>query len=164
MPNSGLDTLPSPNTPLPSLVEVSACKPSYNKTTPLKLFFCSTDKAHNEKFGWVLSLDTLKKLFKSLADAVDIVQAAQVCFDKQDKIMREFNFVLYSFNQGKEVFEYLREKNQMHKVGSNSEERNLSERVASQHGISRNKTDSFRSKLATKTMTQSCMPIIHSIE
>ncbi|TBT97405.1 hypothetical protein CWI37_2288p0010 [Hamiltosporidium tvaerminnensis] len=29
MQNSGLDTLPSPNTPHPSSVEVSACEPSY---------------------------------------------------------------------------------------------------------------------------------------
>ncbi|KAK1349639.1 hypothetical protein LUQ84_001292 [Hamiltosporidium tvaerminnensis] len=35
--SSGLDTLPSPNTPVPSSVEVSACKPSYDMTSPCTL-------------------------------------------------------------------------------------------------------------------------------
>ncbi|TBT98339.1 hypothetical protein CWI36_2432p0020, partial [Hamiltosporidium magnivora] len=34
MQNSGLDTLPSPNAPVPSSVEVSACEPSYDMTSP----------------------------------------------------------------------------------------------------------------------------------
>ncbi|TBU06777.1 hypothetical protein CWI38_2509p0010, partial [Hamiltosporidium tvaerminnensis] len=75
MQNSGLDTLPSPNAPVPSSVEVSACDPSYDMTSPCTLaipegnrlmalrtifdsvtadpkewprivFFCSTDKLH----------------------------------------------------------------------------------------------------------------------
>ncbi|TBU08275.1 hypothetical protein CWI38_2283p0010 [Hamiltosporidium tvaerminnensis] len=37
MQNSGLDTLPSPNTPVPSSVEVSACEPSYDMTSPCTL-------------------------------------------------------------------------------------------------------------------------------
>ncbi|KAK1347804.1 hypothetical protein LUQ84_002785 [Hamiltosporidium tvaerminnensis] len=37
MQNSGLDTLPSPNAPVPSSVEVSACEPSYDMTSPCTL-------------------------------------------------------------------------------------------------------------------------------
>ncbi|KAK1349275.1 hypothetical protein LUQ84_001456 [Hamiltosporidium tvaerminnensis] len=37
MQNSGLDTLPSPNIPLPSSVEVPACEPSYDMTNPCTL-------------------------------------------------------------------------------------------------------------------------------
>ncbi|KAK1347532.1 hypothetical protein LUQ84_003067 [Hamiltosporidium tvaerminnensis] len=37
MQNSGLDTLPSPNTPVPFSVEVSACEPSYDMTSPCAL-------------------------------------------------------------------------------------------------------------------------------
>ncbi|KAK1347624.1 hypothetical protein LUQ84_002889 [Hamiltosporidium tvaerminnensis] len=37
MQNSGLDTLPSPNTLVPSSVEVSACEPSYDMTSPCTL-------------------------------------------------------------------------------------------------------------------------------
>ncbi|TBU17347.1 hypothetical protein CWI38_0287p0010 [Hamiltosporidium tvaerminnensis] len=37
MQNSGLDTLPSPNAPVPSSVEVSACEPSYDMTNPCTL-------------------------------------------------------------------------------------------------------------------------------
>ncbi|KAK1348345.1 hypothetical protein LUQ84_002350 [Hamiltosporidium tvaerminnensis] len=37
MQNSGLDTLPSPNAPVPSSVEVSACEPSYYMTNPCAL-------------------------------------------------------------------------------------------------------------------------------
>ncbi|TBU10673.1 hypothetical protein CWI38_1617p0010, partial [Hamiltosporidium tvaerminnensis] len=37
MQNSGLDTLPSPNAPVPSSVEVSACDPSYDMTNPCTL-------------------------------------------------------------------------------------------------------------------------------
>ncbi|TBU10513.1 hypothetical protein CWI38_1708p0010 [Hamiltosporidium tvaerminnensis] len=36
MQNSGLDTLPSPNAPVPSSVEVSACEPSYDMTSSCK--------------------------------------------------------------------------------------------------------------------------------
>ncbi|TBU08007.1 hypothetical protein CWI38_2319p0010, partial [Hamiltosporidium tvaerminnensis] len=37
MQNSGFDTLPSPNTPLPSSVEISACEPSYDMTNPFTI-------------------------------------------------------------------------------------------------------------------------------
>ncbi|KAK1349653.1 hypothetical protein LUQ84_001305 [Hamiltosporidium tvaerminnensis] len=37
MQNSGLDSLPSPNAPVPSSVEVSACEPSYDMTSPCTL-------------------------------------------------------------------------------------------------------------------------------
>ncbi|TBT98088.1 hypothetical protein CWI39_2198p0010, partial [Hamiltosporidium magnivora] len=37
MQNSGLDTLPSPNAPVPSSVEVPACEPSYDMTNPCTL-------------------------------------------------------------------------------------------------------------------------------
>ncbi|TBU10885.1 reverse transcriptase, partial [Hamiltosporidium tvaerminnensis] len=55
MQNSGLDTLPSPNTPLPSSVEVSACEPSYDMT----------NLPYNEKFGCTETLEVLKKLAQS---------------------------------------------------------------------------------------------------
>ncbi|TBU06354.1 hypothetical protein CWI38_2593p0010, partial [Hamiltosporidium tvaerminnensis] len=43
MQNSGLDTLPSPNAPVPSSVEVSACEPSYDMTSPCTLAIPEAD-------------------------------------------------------------------------------------------------------------------------
>ncbi|TBU08026.1 hypothetical protein CWI36_0193p0040, partial [Hamiltosporidium magnivora] len=90
MQNSGLDTLPSPKSPVPSSVEVSACEPSYDMTSPcthlirkptrrngLELFFFAVQtrfermprngwtelhRYYNEKFGCTGTLKVLKKL------------------------------------------------------------------------------------------------------
>ncbi|TBU04055.1 hypothetical protein CWI36_0818p0010, partial [Hamiltosporidium magnivora] len=94
MQNSGLDTLPSPNAPVPSSVEVSACEPSYDMTStctlaipegnrlmalrsifdsvtadpkewPRIVFFAVQTRYYIEKFGCTGTLEVLKKLAQS---------------------------------------------------------------------------------------------------
>ncbi|TBU11582.1 hypothetical protein CWI38_1129p0010, partial [Hamiltosporidium tvaerminnensis] len=93
MQNSGLDTLPSPNEPVPSSVEVSACEPSYDMTNPCtlaipegnrlmalrtifdsvtadpkewpRIVFFALHRYYNEKFGCTETPEVLKKLAQS---------------------------------------------------------------------------------------------------
>ncbi|TBT99314.1 hypothetical protein CWI36_2022p0010, partial [Hamiltosporidium magnivora] len=92
MQNSELDTLPSPNAPVPSSVEVSACEPSLMalrtifdsvtadpKEWPRIVFFAvqtrfermprngwtELHRYYNEKFGCTKTLEVLKKLAQS---------------------------------------------------------------------------------------------------
>ncbi|TBU10837.1 hypothetical protein CWI38_1522p0020, partial [Hamiltosporidium tvaerminnensis] len=59
MQNSGLDTLPSPNAPVPSSVEVSACEPSYDMTSPCTLSIPEHIRFRNR-------LMALRKIFDSV--------------------------------------------------------------------------------------------------
>ncbi|TBU06988.1 hypothetical protein CWI38_2473p0010, partial [Hamiltosporidium tvaerminnensis] len=82
MQNSELDILPSPNAPVPSSVEVSACEPSYDMTSPcnrlmaLRMIFDSVTAdpkewprivflQYSKKFGCTETLEVLKKLAQS---------------------------------------------------------------------------------------------------